>query len=132
MTHPDVAAARSDFESALKEYGQTCKIEVRASTVDSTGAPSNVWVDTDPAQTLVPCWVSDITTGGGMNERELSADRRSAIVWSNVHVPVGTIVPKGARVTINETTRTYEVRDYGDDTIGLSMVLICVDFEVHT
>lgn len=131
MTHPDVVTARDDFLAAMEEYGETCTIEVSDSATDSTGAPTNTWVLTNPAQTSVPCWVSDIPSGGGMNERELTADRRSAIVWSNIHVPVATVVPKGARVTVNETGRKYVVRDYGDDTIGLSKVLICVDFEAH-
>lgn len=132
MTHPDVAAARADFTEAIEEFGQTCRIEVMTSTTDSTGAPLNTYGPTDPPQDDVVCWVSDIPMGGGMNERELTADRRSAIIWSNVQVPVGTPVPKGARVTVHETEKQYEVRDYGDDSIGLSLVLICVNFEAHS
>ena len=127
----DVEQAIEDFNAAMVEYGETCTIERSTAARDSTGSATTVYAATDPPQTEVVCWVSNIAMAGGLREREIHADEKAVSVWIHIQVPITADVKKGDRITLNQSGKQFEVKDFGEDSIGISQVCVCVRFEGH-
>lgn len=129
--HPDVEQAINDFNDAMNEYGETCTIERSTAVRDSTGSAATAYTATSPPQSNVPCWVSSVSMMGGLREREVNAEQRAVADWANIQVPTSSDVEQGDRITLHHSGQQFEVREFGSDSIGISLILVCVKFKSH-